>query len=227
MIIQSSLFTKTIFVVAICGIIIALIGNHILNNAHNELYKNTDNNVIDCNQLVNKQQLLQKKQTAISGHNAIVIGYSITAFSIFSTILLAVKYSNNNALGKRTPALVGGNFLNKSKTNIFTSIQILLKIINSILPSISVIGVITYVIILTLIYKENLILGRVSTDYYFWSGISSFFILFQIILLLVFIFNKIENKSTKVQYAIYALTTVTIIILGIQNIILASFSTDG
>ena len=225
MIIQYSLFTKTIFVVAICGIIIALIGNYILSNAHNELYKNTDNNVIDCDQVINKQQLLQKKQTAISGHNAIVIGYSITAFSIFSTILLAVKYSNNNALGK-TP-LIGGNFLNKSKTNIFTGIQILLKIINSILPSISVIGVITYVIILTLIYKENLILGRVSNDYYFWSGISSIFILFQIILLLVFIFNKIENKLTNVHYGIYALSTITIIILGIENIILASFSTDG
>uniref|UniRef100_A0A6C0AZ34 Uncharacterized protein n=1 Tax=viral metagenome TaxID=1070528 RepID=A0A6C0AZ34_9ZZZZ len=227
MIIQYSLFSKTIFVVAICGIIIALIGNYILSNAHNELYKNTDNNVIDCDQLINKQQLLQKKQTAISGHNALVIGYSITAFSIFSTILLAVKYSNNNALGRTTPTLVGGNFFNKSKTNIFNGIQILLKIINSILPSISVIGVITYVIILTIIYKENLILGRVSNDYYFWSGISSIFILFQIILLLVFIFNKIENKLTNVHYAIYALSTITIIILGIENIILASFSTDG
>ena len=225
MIIQYSLFSKTIFVVAICGIIIALIGNYILSNAHNELYKNTDNNVIDCDQLINKQQLLQKKQTAISGHNAILIGYSITAFSIFSTILLAVKYSNNNALGRTT--LVGGNFFNNSKTNIFTGIQILLKIINSILPSISVIGVITYVIILTLIYKENLILGRVSNDYYFWSAISSILILFQIILLLLFIFNKIENKLTNVHYGVYALSTITIIILGIENIILASFSTDG
>ena len=87
--------------------------------------------------------------------------------------------------------------------------------------------VITYTMIMHVIFKDGLIIGNVANQYYSYLSFSSLLILMQIVILIKYI-KSIQNKeSTQLNTVLYTITFLNIIVLGIMNIILRFFSTDG
>lgn len=114
-------------------------------------------------------------------------------------------------------------------------IRILSSYIMYSLPSVITIGILLYICVVLLIYRDQIIGGRVADEYYTYSttanvllGIQSIILIYHLYQQMVSIHNgKSINFSTTTSYSIYILGVLNIILVGISQVILKFFSTDG
>ena len=114
-------------------------------------------------------------------------------------------------------------------------IRILSSYIMYSLPSVITIGILLYICVVLLIYRDQIIGGRVADEYYTYSttanvllGIQSMILIYHLYKQMLSIHNgKSINFSTTTSYSIYLLGVLNIILVGISQVILKFFSTDG
>lgn len=123
-------------------------------------------------------------------------------------------------------------------------LQFLKTIMKSSFPVLFLMGLIVWLITMNVSYRERINKGQTSKDYYKFGYISTALIVLQIIIILKFVKDKMESKPTmsssdttlsKVFNALatqmasigYAVGTINYAIVGIMQIILEYFSTDG
>lgn len=146
-------------------------------------------------------------------------GYGISAISIF--FLAFINFANTS---KETGS--GDN----SFTFMFT-------FITNTLPSIFTLLLLMYIIWLNISYFKRINQGRVASEFYSMSKMSTVLLLFQIFTLFKSIHSISKSKKTSTQSSneinegnesgiIYLLTLINIIFIMILNIILEYFSTD-
>ena len=82
-----------------------------------------------------------------------------------------------------------------------------------------------WILTISSIYYTKINTGQIATEYYQYSNISTFLIMTQIVLL--FMSLREDEVPNKFSYATYFFTLLNAIFIGITNIILTFFSTDG
>ena len=200
---QHKYLTNCVLIVIVCGVILAYVGNFIIKGADGQ------SNTPTCDKSILRKLASQEQQ---SGENGFIIAFTgnlITAAGILFLLLLSSLFSINNS----------GN-----TASTYTKIK---AMIQGSMPSVLTFGVIIYIIILNSMFKENIIKGHVANEYFTYSSFSAFLILIQVGLLIKYITDISNNKDSPVGPVIYVFSIINIMIIGIMQIILQFFSTDG
>ena len=204
---QHKYLTNCVLIIIVCGVILAYIGNYIIKGSNYRL--NTDNNITTCDKSILNKLASQEDKV---GENGYIIGFTgniITAAGILFIMLLSALFSVKKDEKQADPFTVIKNMISGS------------------LPSLLTLAIIIYIIILNSIYRENLVNGHVANEYYSYSSFLSILVLIQIGLLIKYIVDMSENKNSPVKPVIYIFSIINIMILGIMQVILNFFSTDG
>jgi hypothetical protein len=135
-------------------------------------------------------------------------GYGIVALSLFA--LMFITFSLATKINEQ------------SNGSIFHFLKIFM--INS-LPIISTLSIFVWLIALNSIYYTRINDKKISSEYYQYSNITLFLIIAQLSVL--FMSFKPGPSQVKMKYTTYFLTLLNLIFIGIMNIILKFFTTDG
>jgi hypothetical protein len=185
------------FAIIFCGTIIALVSNRMQKN------------------MKNSRQLIQLTY----------ISYLTTAIGIFilSIVSLSRTFQQNilsgpkGGLSNGSAMVGGGSFVEASK-----------KFVIPLIPSMFTIALLVYVSIIMITNQQRLVDHRVANEYYSYSNAFSILIIIQTMVLCVALYNKINGKSsTNQNMGIMILTIFNAVLLGIMQVILTFFSTDG
>ena len=107
----------------------------------------------------------------------------------------------------------------------------------NIFPTLLMFIVLSWLVILNYQFYTQINKGKVTTEYSQFSNISTIMILFQLAILFKYLYlfipnssqskNSREEQQTKFASASYLVALLNIIFIGMMNIILVYFSTDG
>lgn len=144
--------------------------------------------------------------------NSSIWGYGVVALSIFSIMFLSFALASN--------------MVNLEK-NLFGFIKALFS---SSFPAMITLLIIIWLIVLNVVYFKRINQGKLSNEYNQFSTISTVLLIIQLIVLFMFLKEQVSanpaGSKTK-GYVVYAITFINIIYIGMMNIILKYFSTDG
>lgn len=154
--------------------------------------------------------------------NVTIWGYGIIALSLFCTLFIKYALSSKGDLVNR----IG------SKTN---PIEFIIGLAKQIMPITVIFGILTWTIILNSVFLEQINKGKVTPTYVNLSWTSSLLILFQLMLVFKIVKDNINPTQTgphksfdnQLSALSYLLGTVNFVMLGIMNMSLIFFSTDG
>jgi hypothetical protein len=139
---------------------------------------------------------------------ATIWGYGIVALSLFAlmfiTFSLATKINDQN------------------KGSIFNFIKLL---ITNSLPIVATLSILIWIITLNSVYYNKINDKKISNEYYQYSNITLFLIIAQLSVL--FMSLQSGPSQSKMKYTTYFFTVLNLIFVGIMNIILKFFTTDG
>lgn len=146
-----------------------------------------------------------------------IVGYMTAIIGLLFLMAVSIKF-HNMKLGE-----------------VNQPIRILSSYIMYSLPSVITIGILLYICVVLLIYRDQIIGGRVADEYYTYStaanvllGIQSMILIYHLYKQMISHYNeKSINFSTTTSYSIYLLGVLNIILVGISQVILKFFSTDG
>ena len=144
--------------------------------------------------------------------NASIWGYGVVSLSIFSIMFLSFALASNMTN------------LEKSLFGFMT------QLFSESLPSMITLLVLVWLITLNVTYFKRINQGKLSSDYNQFSTITSILLIIQLIVLFMFLrdqtaVNPSGNKN--LGYVVYAVTFINVIYIGMMNIILKFFTTDG
>lgn len=146
---------------------------------------------------------------------------TVSAGYILSCIfLLSIIFFIINKTGKAVP---GDSLSNQ----IYYAIT---RMIGYPLPIYITIAILIFASVQTLLYQDRLIQKHVANEYYTWNNRFTFLLFVQIITLTMFYNKKTDastNNTSSYQYIIYLIGLFNAIILGITQVILQFYSTDG
>ena len=116
------------------------------------------------------------------------------------------------------------------KTN---SVSFVKSLFTQSVPSLLLIGLLTWLIVLNAQYFKNINQGEVATEYSMYSNVSFFLILLQLWIAYDYMQNSMKTSEVMDSYnrrllsVNYLLTITNSMVILIMNIILKYFSTDG
>ena len=204
---EDKYLTNIVLIVIVSGVILAYIGNYIFKSSNYKVNNNID--YISCNKSNLNNEKLQQQELANNGFNIAFTGNIITMSGILFLILLSSLFSVNNS------------------GNLPSTFTIIKNMIFESLPSVLTFMVIIYIIIINFTYKKKLVNGDVANEYYSYSLFSSLLLLFQVGLLIKYILDISNGKESDITSVIYVLTVINFMLLGVMQVILNFFSTDG
>lgn len=148
---------------------------------------------------------------------AAVWGYGVTAASIIG--IMFVTFAMTRRMEK-----ISNNSLEFVKS----------LFMHSMVPMLTL-GILVWLISINAQFYNKINKGAVANDYYTYSGVSTFLLIIQIVMLYRYIQDELRDGSSnmkeiltsKVVSVTYLLTLGNAILLGIMTIILHYFSTDG
>lgn len=151
---------------------------------------------------------------------ATVWGYGVSAASVIGIMFVSF------AMTRR---------MEKISNNSFEFVKSLFM--HSIVPFLTL-GILIWLITINSMYYTQINKGKVATEYYTYSGVSSFLLIMQMVMLYRYIVDELkitnsakanihEALASNIASASYLLTIGNVILIGIMNIILNYFSTDG
>jgi len=166
--------------------------------------------------LVIKMFFSTKQPDGSSGPaSALIWGYSMVCFSILGILFIATTLGSK---GEKPLA----------------------KLLSSGVPLLILMLLLLWAISFNLKYYDKINKGFVAEEYYTWSDISTTIIIFQVVLVCIYIKNvflkkinggnidaKSSNDSNKAMMAMYFMVLLNAICLGIQQVVLDNFTTDG
>lgn len=151
---------------------------------------------------------------------ATVWGYGVSAASVIGIMFVSF------AMTRR---------MEKISNNSFEFVKSLFM--HSIVPLLTL-GILIWLITINSIYYKKINKGQVASEYYTYSGVSSFLLIIQTVMLYKYIIDELkigssskanlyEAIASNIASASYLLTIGNVILIGIMTIILNYFSTDG
>ena len=154
--------------------------------------------------------------------NATIWGYGIIALALFCSIF--IKYALSSKINITTKLT--------STTSIITFIGGLLK---QIMPISVVFGILVWTILLNSMFLVQINKGEVTPTYNNLSWTSSLLIFFQLMLVFKIVIDQLnlnesssnKNYDTQLSALSYLIGTINFIMIGIMNMSLVFFSTDG
>jgi hypothetical protein len=155
-------------------------------------------------------------------------GYGLASMAIFFLMFVQTNKTNKTSSGSRSPPAVSGTTSSKNFTakmfSFYHSMQ-------EILPTLLMFIVLSWLVILNYQYYSQINKGNVTTEYSQFSNISTIMVIFQMAILFKYIYidpDK-QNDPTNAKYASasYLTALLNIIFIGMMNIIIVYFSTDG
>ena len=161
-----------------------------------------------------------------------VWGYGITALGILGIMVISFALVSQNSMTQR----FGG-----SKWDFFTGL------ITESLPSCLTLLVLIWIIVMNMTYYKRINQGKVATEYYLFSNTTTTLLVFQLIVLFKYLTGRFKESelngrhdgkavaelaltkkdNSRYAFAIYFLSLLNSIAVGIMNITLEFFSTDG
>ena len=200
----------TIFLILIVvGYVVVISGSGIQNNAENELYANPDN-IVSCDKKSLKH-FNKDKGPLENGFNLIITGYCTITVSVFFIVLITLfnQCYKKDKLG-----------------SLVCDTDIACK-----LPGILTLAVLFYKLAINFTYSKRLREDKVAHEYYYYLTICSFLLFLQILFFIKYVFDKFVNCDTNINtrlgLLIYILGIINFFLLGITNVIIKFFSTDG
>lgn len=190
-----------VLVILISGVILTFVGNYLLD----KFSKSNTLNLKTCDEKLLEEANNRMGNNGNNGYTLTYTGYIVTGMGLLFLIILSTFFSVDNKQGQ------GENI----KNVITGSLPVFLSLI-----------VVSYILLLNVKFKERLIEGKVADEYFSYLSFFSIMFMIQIITLSKYIktLGKSQNQAGSV---VYALALVNILIIGIMNIILSFFSTDG
>lgn len=119
------------------------------------------------------------------------------------------------------------------KTNNGTSkLQQVYAMLSNILPTLLMFIVLSWLVILNYQYYNQINTGKVASEYNQFSNMSTVMVLFQMAILFKYIYANMQGDSngeeaSKYSSVSYLVGILNIVFIGMMNIIILSFSTDG
>lgn len=144
--------------------------------------------------------------------NASIWGYGVVSLSIFSIMFLSFALASNMA---------------NLEKSLFGFIKMLLS---DSLPSMITLLVLMWLIALNVTYFKRINQGKLSDEYKQFSLITTILLVIQLIVLFMFLRDQTSanpSGSKTMGYVVYAVTFINVIYIGMMNIILKFFTTDG
>ena len=144
--------------------------------------------------------------------NASIWGYGVVSLSIFSIMFLSFALASNMA---------------NLEKNLFGFIKMLFS---DSLPSMITLLVLMWLIALNITYFKRINQGKLSDEYKQFSLITTILLVIQLIVLFMFLRDQTSTNpsgSKNMGYVVYAITFINVIYIGMMNIILKFFTTDG
>ena len=158
-----------------------------------------------------------------------VWGYGVVVVAIFTMMVITF------ALGAKQPNISKGYF------SFFKGVM------TYSMPSFLTVLILAWIIVMNLAYYKRINQGAVATDFYMFSNGTTTLIIFQLIALFKFLIGKIKydealkcndssvdnecvelrKNNDRLSFAIFFVTFMNFVMVGIMNIILTYFSTDG
>ena len=158
------------------------------------------------------------KNSNVGTASASIIGYSLVIISVISLLFVQI-------------ALAKGDSFDES------FLPFISKMVFSSMPALLMLMITMWMLYLHFNYYERINSGNLTRDYYTASFISSILQIFQLIILFKYFSSSVKNVSEDNSYTAalesnitsitYLLTITNIMFVGIINIILQFFSTDG
>lgn len=142
-------------------------------------------------------------------------GYGLASMAIFFLMFIQLHHSIKTGSGA-----VEGTLMNKLKY--------MYSIVADILPTLFMFVVLSWLVLLNYQYYNKINTGNVASEYKQFSNMSSVMVLFQIAILFKYIYSK-NNKTEASKYSSvsYLVALLNIVFIGMMNIIILYFSTDG
>jgi len=144
--------------------------------------------------------------------NASIWGYGVVSLSIFSIMFLSFALASNMA-------------------NLEKSLLGFMKMLfTDSLPSMITLLILVWLITINVTYFKRINQGKLSADYNQFSTITTILLIVQLIVLFMFLRDQTSvnpSGSKTMGYVVYAITFLNAIYIGLMNIILKFFSTDG
>ena len=153
--------------------------------------------------------------------NATIWGYGIVALALFCTIFIKYALSSAGDLVKRIGSAT-------------SPLGFVMGMVKQVLPITVVFIVLIWTIMLNSIFLAQINKGEVTPTYSSISWTSSLLVLFQLVLVFKIVrdeLNPVQSEGdgfdAQLSAISYLLGTVNFVMLGIMNISLVFFSTDG
>ena len=154
--------------------------------------------------------------------NAAVYGYGVTGLALLVMMILSFALSSQTGLNKLT----------------LSPWSFVWELMSQTMPSVVTLVVILWLILVNASYSTRINMGQVSTDFYRFGNASTLMLVLQIYVLFKFLKAKnsgavaapgenLSQHANRLGFAIYFLTLLNMILVGIVNIELKFFSTDG
>ena len=175
-----SFLINSVLATLISGVLLTLIGNYILYNFSNE----EAINLLTCDQKILDEANSRKGNNGYNGYIFSFTGYIVTAMGLLFLIIFSTFLSTNNKKGtsENLQNIIVGN------------IPIFLSLL-----------VVSYIIILNVNYKDSLVAGKVSNEFFSYLLFFSLFFLGQIATVskyIVALNNKVDEQHSSVIYAL-------------------------
>jgi len=160
--------------------------------------------------------------------SASIWGYGVVALAIISVLVIFISLAST--------------ITNIEKFNVVGFLKTLVKYT---LPSLLTLIVLIWLITVNVIYFKRINQGKVADEYYTYSTMTTFIVIFQIITLFKYLNDNLSKINTQISsdaasgkgsfniandsmaYATYFFTFLNFIFIGIMTIVLEFFSTDG
>jgi len=151
--------------------------------------------------------------------SASIWGYGVVTLAILSILVIFLSLASKISILKTY--------------SVFGFLEALIKYT---LPSVFTLIILIWLITINVIYFKRINQGKVANEYYTYSAITTFIVIFQIITLFKFLTDNVSkiNKDTvgsvptsTMAYVTYFLSFLNVIFIGIMTVILKFFSTDG
>jgi len=185
-------------------------------------------NVLVCSIIGIAVKLLFGNNYSEDGSNgpasSVLWGYGLVAIAIFFLMFVQTNIFLNTNSGK-TAGMEQGKLMH------------LLSAILNILPTLMMFIILSWIVILNYQFYKQINTGDVSNEYKEFSNMSTVMIIFQLIVLFKYIMTmgkpnstdsaKNEQEASKYASFSYILAILNLVFVGMMNIIIISFSTDG
>jgi len=139
---------------------------------------------------------------------AAIWGYGTVLLSLLGILIISFSFASLSADGKQSNIL-----------------EFLKKMVVISLPTTIMILLLSWEIALNTIYYKKINKGEIASEYYSYSKLTTFLIMAQLVVLFMSLLS--DEKPNKFTYSSYFIGLLNVIFIGINNIILTFFSTDG